>query len=159
MLIQVKRAVANAPAQVGDRIASLLGSVPDPQLEHLMQSPARRVVLDVVFSQMPRRFDRTRAAGVDSTVRWRITRPGADPDVYQLEIEDGQCRVVRATPDRDARVTITIDGADFLRLILGSSDAMQAYFAGRLELSGDIMHAAKLTLLFRTPRTRERRAR
>ena len=55
-------------------------------------------------------------------------------------------------PAREPRVTITIDGADFLRLVLGTADAMQAYFTGKLELSGDIMHAAKLTLLFRTPR-------
>jgi alkyl sulfatase BDS1-like metallo-beta-lactamase superfamily hydrolase len=159
MLTQVKRAVAGAPTQVSDRIAGLVGNVPDRQLEQLMQSQARRVLLDVVFSQMPRRLHRTRAAGVDSTVRWRITRPGAAADVYQLEIVDGRCRVVRGTPKRDARVTITIGGADFLRLILGTSDAMQAYFSGRLELSGDIMHAAKLTLLFRTPRTWEQRAR
>jgi putative sterol carrier protein len=153
MLIQVKRAVAGAPAQVGERIVGLVGNVPDRQLDQFMQSPARRLVLDVIFSQMPRRLDRTRAAGVDSIVRWCITRPGGVPDIYQLEIDGGSCQVIRGTPEREPRVTITIDGADFLRLLLGNSDAMQAYFAGKLEVSGDIMHAAKLTLLFRTPRT------
>ena len=152
MLVQVKRAAAKAPTQVGDRIAGLIGNLPDRQLDQLMQSPARRVVLDVIFSQVPRRLDRTRAAGVDSTVRWRISRPGGPPDIYQLEIGGGRCHVVRGTPARDPRVTITIDGADFVRLVLGTSDAMQAYFTGKLALSGDIMHAAKLALLFRTPR-------
>jgi alkyl sulfatase BDS1-like metallo-beta-lactamase superfamily hydrolase len=152
VLIQVKRAVVNAPAQLGDRIAGLVGNMPDRQLEQLMQGPARRVVLDVIFSQMPRRLDRTRAAAAESTIRWRITRPGGAPDIYQLEIADGCCQVARGMPERDPRVTITIDGADFLRLVLGTSDAMEAYFTGRLELSGDIIHAAKLTLLFRTPR-------
>lgn len=144
--------MAKAPTQVGDRIAGLIGNVPDRQLDQLMQSPARRVVLDVIFSQMPRRLDRTRAAGVDSTVRWRITRPDGAPDIYQLELGGGRCHVVRDAPAREPRVTIAIDGADFLRLVLGTADAMQAYFTGKLELSGDIMHAAKLTLLFRTPR-------
>src|ERR1700751_3808466 len=100
--------------------------MPDRQLEQLMQSPARRVVLDVVFSQMPRRLDRTRAAGGESTGRWRITRPGGAPGIYQLEIADGRCQVIRGPPQREPRVTITIDGAEFLRLVLGTSDVMQA---------------------------------
>ncbi len=141
--------------QLGDRLAGLLASVPDRRLEQVMQTPARRVVLDVIFSQMPRRLDRTRAVGVESTVRWCITgRPGGGADTYQLEVAEGRCRVERGTTSNDARVTITLDGAEFLRLVSGSSDPMQAYFAGRLQLSGDIMHAAKLTLLFTVPRRR-----
>jgi alkyl sulfatase BDS1-like metallo-beta-lactamase superfamily hydrolase len=117
-----------------------------------MRSPARRVVLDGIFWQMPQHFDRRRAAGMTSSIRWCITgRADGEPDIYQLEIGDGRCRVIRGSDAPDPRVTITVDGAEFLRLATGSSDPMKAYFSGRIKLAGDIMLAAKLMSLFRIP--------
>ena len=52
----------------------------------------------------------------------------------------------------DARLTITLGAAELIRLASGGLDPMQAYFKRRLQLSGDIMLAAKLTGLFRIPK-------
>ena len=43
-----------------------------------------------------------------------------------------------------------------VRLASGGLDPMQAYFKRRLQLSGDIMLAAKLTALFRIPKAARR---
>jgi putative sterol carrier protein len=121
-------------------------------LEQLMHTPARRVVLGTIFWQMPRRFDRERAKGMNSSIQWRITG-GHDgrEDVYQLDIADGECRVTRNPDGPTPGVTITIDGADFVQVATGSSDPMKAYFSGRVGLAGDVMLAAKLRTLFRVP--------
>jgi putative sterol carrier protein len=44
-----------------------------------------------------------------------------------------------------------MDGVEFLRLVSGNLEPMQAYFRGRIQLSGDIMVAAKMAQLFRMP--------
>jgi SCP-2 sterol transfer family len=46
---------------------------------------------------------------------------------------------------------VTMDAVEFLKLASGNLDPMQAYFKGRIELSGDIMVAAKLAQLFKMP--------
>jgi putative sterol carrier protein len=139
-------------AQLADGFARVVGDVPLDRLEWFMRTPLRRPLLDAIFWQMPKHLDRTRAARLKATVRWRITGPGGtDADLYDLTIADGRCRVSRDQTDAEPQVTITVDRVEFLRLITGNADALQAYFTGRLSLAGDIMLAAKLISLFRIP--------
>jgi putative sterol carrier protein len=49
------------------------------------------------------------------------------------------------------RLTITVDAAEFLRIAAGTSNPVNAYFNGKLSLRGDLMQAARLTMLFRIP--------
>jgi predicted lipid carrier protein YhbT len=154
------RALSRAPDRVADRVAGLLRNAPEQRLEQLMRSPARRIVLDAIFWQMPQRFDRRGGAGMDASIRWCITgRPDGKTDTYQLQIVDGRCRLIRGSSGPDPKVTITVDGAEFLRLATGSSDPMKAYFSGRIKLGGDVMVAAKLTSLFRIPSLRQQPSR
>jgi putative sterol carrier protein len=155
-----RRTFDGVSSQVVDGVSRVVGDAGGDQLEWLMRSPIRRVVLDAIFWQMPRQLDRRRAERLDATVRWRITTPGADAvDVYELVFREGRCRVGRGQSHGEPRLTITVDGAEFVRLASGNSDALQAYFNRRLALSGDIMFAAKLVSLFRVPKGRRDRGR
>jgi putative sterol carrier protein len=148
----IKRSVAEAPAQLAEGFTRVVRDAPPERIEQLMRSPARRPILDGIFWQMPRLLDTQRAAGLRSSIRWCITgRADGGVDTYQLEIEDGRSHVIRGTQGPNPQITITVDGAEFLRLASGNSDPMQAYFNGRLVLAGDIMVAAKLASLFRMP--------
>lgn len=151
-LALIKGRVARAPEQVAEGVARLVRDTPPHRLDQVMRSPVRRVVLDSIFWQMPQRLDRSRAAGLRSSIRWQITgRTDGAADTYHLEFADGRCRVIRGERETQARVTITVDGAELVRIATGSSDPMRAYFSGRLALAGDIMVAAKLVSLFRVP--------
>jgi hypothetical protein len=142
----VKRMAADAPTVLADGFGRLVRDLPPDRLEQLMRSPARRPLLDGIFWQMPRQLDTAQAADVDTTIRWCITgRPDEGTDVYHLQIANGEGRIVKGLPGPDPRLTVTLDGVEFLRLISGNSDPMQAYF------TGDIMVAAKLAQLFRMP--------
>ncbi len=86
--------------------------------------------------------------------RWRVSsRHGEQVDTYDLLIENGRCRVRRGERGEPPRLTITVDGAEFLRIVAGRSDPMRAYFERRIAISGDIMTAGKLVSLFRIPGT------
>jgi hypothetical protein len=146
----LRRGLERAPTQFASGVGRLLRSAPEDGLDRLMRSPARQIVLGTIFWRIPHYFDPTRADGVRGSIFWRITgRPDGGSDTYQLEIADRRCRVSRATEGLEPRLTITVDGAELVRLATGGSDPIKAYFTGRVALSGNIMFAAKLPSLFR----------
>jgi alkyl sulfatase BDS1-like metallo-beta-lactamase superfamily hydrolase len=148
----VKQSVSEAPAQLADGFGRMMREAPPERLEQLMRSPLRKPILDGIFWQMPKQLDARQSAGTRSSIRWCITgRPDGGVDAYQLELDDGRARIIRGTEGPDPRLTITLDGVEFLRLVSGNSDPMRAYFTGQIKLAGDIMVAAKLATLFRIP--------
>jgi putative sterol carrier protein len=148
----VKRLAADAPAQLADGFTRLVRDAPPERLQQVMRSPARKPILDGIFWQIPKQIDTAQAASMKTSIRWSITgRPDDGLDTYQLEVDDGRCWVTRGERMSDPRLTVTIDGVDFVRLISGNLEPMQAYFKGEIKLAGDIMVAAKLASLFRIP--------
>jgi putative sterol carrier protein len=147
-----------APDDLASRFSHVVHSIPPERLDQIMRSPLRRIVLDAIFSQMPRHLDRERATGVNASIRWRITGRGdGEADVYDLVIAEGQGRIKRGGDIVPPRLTITVDAAEFLRVAAGSSNPVNAYFNGKLALRGDVMQAARLTMLFRVPSPNRRR--
>jgi predicted lipid carrier protein YhbT len=156
-LDRIKRAISGAPTQIAETLAGSVQSASPQRLEQLMRTPARRLVLDAIFWQMPQFVDRRQSRRLNASVRWAITgRADGGADLYDLVFTDGRCRVIRGGGTSEPPVTIRVDGVEFLRLAAGSSDPMRAYFKGRLAITGDIMVAAKLVSLFRIPRARGR---
>jgi putative sterol carrier protein len=150
---QIRRLAADAPAHLQGGFERLVRESPPQRLEQLMRSPARRPVLDGIFWQMPKQVDTSAAAGTTTAIKWVVTgRPDGGSDVYHLLIEEGRARTERGET-AEARLTVTLDGVEFLKLASGNSDPMQAYFTGRIQLSGDIMVAAKLAQMFHMPGT------
>jgi hypothetical protein len=153
-LRDARRRLGRAQDRAADRLATLADSAPGGGIEALMRTPARAAVLTAIFSQMPRRVDRARAAGMDAVVRWRVRLDGhREPETYDLVFTCGRARIERPSPGApDARLTITLRATELLRLATGSLDPMEAYFGGSIELAGDILLAAKLATLFRVPK-------
>jgi putative sterol carrier protein len=151
-LEQVKRIAAEAPGHLAEGFGRVVRDVPEDRLEQVMRSPARRPVLDGIFWQMPKQLDAEQAVGVQTSIRWDITgRSDGAIDTYTLAVNDGKASTTRGVNGEPARLTITMDGVEFLRLASGNLDPMQAYFKGRIQLAGDIMVAAKMASLFRMP--------
>ncbi|MGO9881389.1 MAG: SCP2 sterol-binding domain-containing protein [Solirubrobacteraceae bacterium] len=147
-----KRLAADAPAQLADGFTRLVRDVPPERLEQLMHSPARKPILDGIFWQMPKQVNVSDATDLKTSIRWSIIGRGdGGTDTYQLELDNGRCWVDRGAHLQTPRLTVTIDGVDFLRLVSGNLDPMKAYFKGQIKLAGDIMVAAKLAALFRIP--------
>jgi alkyl sulfatase BDS1-like metallo-beta-lactamase superfamily hydrolase len=157
-LRQARRALAQAEGGALSRAAQLVATVPPERLDHVMTTPFGRAVIEGIFWQMPLRLDRTRAAGTTACIRWRITTASnGSMLIYNLTLTEGSASVIRGRGGPDPRLTITVDAAEFLRLATGNSNPMQAYFSGKLSLTGDLLLAARMTALFRIPRTTPRR--
>jgi putative sterol carrier protein len=106
-------------------------------------------VLDQVFEGMRQAFDPAKAAGQEAVVQYEIATPDG-PRGYVMHVADGQCRIERGIAD-SPRVTIRIGLADFLRLVAGRLNGMQAFMSGKLKVSGDLFFAQTYQAWFTRP--------
>jgi putative sterol carrier protein len=106
-------------------------------------------VLDQVFEGMRQAFDPAKAAGQAAVVQYEIAAPDG-PRHYLMRVTDGRCEVERGGAE-DPRVTIRIGLADFLRLVAGRLNGMQAFMSGKLKVSGDLFFAQTYQAWFNRP--------
>jgi putative sterol carrier protein len=100
---------------------------------------------------MEEHFDAAKAGGIDAVMHWKITGgPEGAVDQYEAVIKDGKCTVTDQ-PTRPARVTFTIGGVEFLKLVTGNIDGPQLFMSGGLKIDGDLMFAAQVAGLFTIP--------
>ncbi len=126
------------------------------RLRRLVSGRRRRLVLDAIFRQMPKRLDREKARDVEAVVDWKIGgRPDGGVDHYQLVIEEGRCRSTRR-PSRPPRATLHMDVVELLRLAGGTAQGPELFMSGKLRVEGDLMFTATLASLFRIPKAKGR---
>jgi putative sterol carrier protein len=61
-----------------------------------------------------------------------------------------QCST-RNEPSHDPRVTLTLSGEQFLKLVSGNSSPAIMFITGKMKLDGDIGFAAALSKIFNMP--------
>jgi putative sterol carrier protein len=131
--------------------AKSIATTPDEQLAEGMRSELRGQILGEIFSRMEEHFDPAKAQGVNAVMHWNITGgPDDSVDHYEAVIENGTCNVTDQ-PNKSARVTFTIGGVEFLKLVTGNIDGPQLFMSGGLKIDGDLMFAAQAAGLFRVP--------
>lgn len=104
--------------------------------------------LEQAFWGMKEAFQAERAAGQSAVIRWQITTPEGELVTYELEVADGECTLSRGA-HADPSLVLTLELADFLRLITGCLDGVDAYRSGRLSIRGDVRLAEVLSDWFR----------
>ncbi|HVL82104.1 MAG TPA: SCP2 sterol-binding domain-containing protein [Actinomycetota bacterium] len=100
--------------------------------------------LDMVFDGMTQALNPDTAQ--DCVIGYSLTEDGQTHD-YAVIVKDKQCTYEKRDPS-DARVTLSLTVPDFLRLISGNLDGMQAFMSGKLKLRGDMMFAQQMQRMF-----------
>jgi putative sterol carrier protein len=133
--------------------AVLMARASKDQIGEVMARPAlRERVLAEVFRRMSDHFRADKAGSLAAVIRWRIgDRPDGDYDRFESVIEDGAC-VAHRGAEREPRVTITLGGVDFLKLVSGNANPVPMFFTGKLKVKGDLGLAATLLPLFDIPK-------
>src|ERR671931_160996 len=107
--------------------AKSVATTPDEQLAEGMRGELRGQILGEIFRRMEEHFDPAKAQGVDAVLHWKITGgPDAGVDQYKAVIKYGTCKVTNE-PSKPARVTFTIGGVEFLKLVTGNADGPQLF--------------------------------
>jgi 3-hydroxyacyl-CoA dehydrogenase/3a,7a,12a-trihydroxy-5b-cholest-24-enoyl-CoA hydratase len=124
--------------------------------QRAMSGRARGLITAQIFAGMARAFDRERGADLDAVVRWEVGGPGEPAEVWDLVIERGHAHAARIRGEETAepRTTISLDHPTLLELATGLLNAPQAFIAGRLNMTGDVMLAQRLVSLVQVPGSR-----
>ncbi len=104
------------------------------------------ISMEQMMNNMPRAFRPEAAQGVDAVLQFHFT--GAEPGDWYTSIKDGTCTVAQGNAE-NPRMTVTADSQDYKDVILGKTNAMQAFMMGKLKLAGDLNMAMKLPTMFK----------
>jgi putative sterol carrier protein len=140
------------PVDVATAVAATSGK----HMRSVMEGEFRPIVLEEVFRRFPEFIDTGKAADLELIVGFRIGgRPDGEVDRYVVHVRDGACTIETDPPEGQRRdATITIDGADFLRLALGQMHPVRGVLTGALKVKGDRAKALALNAVMVPPQPR-----
>ena len=87
-----------------------------------------------------------KAAGIDAAIQLKLT--GGQSADWVATIKDAKCTLTQGTAPA-AKLTVSADSADFIKIFSGQLDGMQAFMQGKLKVTGDMSLAMKLMGLFK----------
>lgn len=99
-----------------------------------------------LMGRMPGAFIPEKAPGVDAVIQFKFT--GADSGQWYAVIKDGKVDVSQGE-HASPKMTLTADSEDYVKILTGELDGMQAFMQGKLKLTGDLNLAMKLTQMFK----------
>jgi putative sterol carrier protein len=107
--------------------------MPDPNISEFM-------------SRMTAAFVPEKATGIDATIQLKLT--GAQAADWYVTIKDAKCTLSQGTVPV-AKLTVTADSDNFIKIFTGQMDGMQAFMQGKLKIAGEMGLALKLLNLFK----------
>ncbi|MCG8557856.1 MAG: SCP2 sterol-binding domain-containing protein [Proteobacteria bacterium] len=121
----------------------------DAEIVSALQDRGIDSVLDQVFEGMQEAFNADKASGQSAVIQFDVECPDQVRS-YQLHVADGQCSLNKGV-EASARVTLSLNLPCFMRFVTGHLDGMQAFMAGQLRITGDVIFAQNIQSWFDQP--------
>lgn len=137
-------------------VAGIISKAKDGFLRDVMKGGFREVILTEIFRRFPEYIDADKARNLQIDVGFKITGGEGEPDRYLVNIDKGACTVTRGGEGK-RKATITLGGAEFLKLATGNLNPTMAFVRGSLRVRGDITAALSLSAVMRIPSAGARR--
>jgi len=99
-----------------------------------------------IFGKMTEVFNAEAAKDVDAVFQYIIS--GSEGGNWFVTVKDSKCAVTEGTAEKSTCTLIISDG-DFVELITGKLNPMQAFTSGKLKIEGDIMKSQLIGKLFK----------
>jgi putative sterol carrier protein len=141
------------PVDVATAVATTSGK----HMRAVMEGGFRPIVLEEVFRRFPDFIDAEKAGDLHLSVGFRIGgRADGEVDRYVVHVADGVCTIETSPPEGQRRdATITVEGADFLRLATGQLHPVRGVLTGALKVKGDRAKALALNAVMVPPLPRK----
>ncbi len=138
-------------------VATAVATTSAKHMRAVMEGGFRPIVLEEVFRRFPEFIDVDKASDLQLSVGFRIGgRRDGEVDRYAVHISDGVCTIETSPPEGQRRdATITIEGADFLRLATGQLHPVRGVLTGALKVKGDRAKALALNAVMVPPQPRK----
>ena len=99
-----------------------------------------------IFVKIPDAFQADKASGVDVVFGFDISGEGGGK--WHVIVKDEKCESNKGAHDSPT-TTILMGGENFVKMISGELNAMQAYTSGKLKIEGDLMKSQLIEKLFK----------
>jgi SCP-2 sterol transfer family len=131
--------------------ARLVKGAKKSQLEALMNSDARRPVIDAIFGRMSEFYSSSGSSAKRQVVHWHVTgAPGGGSDDYQTVMQHGAC-TVSTSLDEEPRTELFMNGTEFLKVVTNNANPITLFMTRKLKVSGDVGFATALQKMFTIP--------
>ena len=98
-----------------------------------------------VMEAMPGAFLPDKAGELNVIIQFHMN--GEQSGDWFATIKDGVCEITDGVY-ADPTIALTADGQDYIDMVTGKLDGMQAFMQGKLKLKGDMNLAMKMTNFF-----------
>ena len=98
-----------------------------------------------IFDGMPDQFDASKAGDFDATIQFDLS--GEDGGQWFVVIAGGNAAVEEGTAEEPA-ATIRMDAQDYVSMMSGQLDPMNAFMMGKVKVEGDLNTVMKFQTLF-----------
>ena len=139
--------MAGFQASSPEELKALIEGKSDDEINAGLKEGGVDEALDKVFEGMVEAFIPAKAGGQSAVIQYDVNTPDGKKS-YQLKVADGKAQSLKGSPE-SARVTLALNGPDFLRLVTGKLNGQTAFFQGKLKLSGDMMFAQTMQSWFK----------
>lgn len=139
--------MAGFQASSPEELKALIEGKSDDEINAGLKEGGVELALDKVFEGMVEAFLPAKAGGQSAVIQYDVNTPDGKKS-YQLKVADGKAQSLKGSPE-SARVTLTLNAPDFLRLVTGKLNGQTAFFQGKLKLSGDMMFAQTMQSWFK----------
>jgi putative sterol carrier protein len=139
--------MADEADKARQELAASLEGRTDEEIVKGVEAQGVDTVLTQIFTGMAQAFLPDKVGAQSAVIQYDVTAAGKT-HTYQLKCGGGRCEPVKGAAG-PARVTLTLTLPDFLRLVSGKLNGMQAFMAGKLKLGGDMMFAQVMQGWFR----------
>jgi len=120
-------------------LAATIEGRSDEEITQGIVAQGADTVLQQIFAGMCEAFLPDKAGSQSAVIQYDVNAGGTTHS-YQLKVAGGKCELVKGAAG-PARVTLALLAPDFLRLVTGKLNGMQAFMTGKLKLTGDMMFA------------------
>jgi putative sterol carrier protein len=98
-----------------------------------------------VFEQMPSRFKKDAAQGLNAVFQFDLSGDGGGK--WQIAINNDKCDIQEGSHS-SPNVTISMAAHDYLDMVAGKLNPQMAFMSGKLRISGDMGLALRFQGLF-----------
>lgn len=119
-----------------------------PNRKKMISPPNTHTIqADEVFTAMASRVNGELVRKVKAVFRFNASR-GAEKRTWTVDLKNG-AGSVKETAEGKADCTLSLSDADLADLVAGKKDAMKLFMGGQLKISGNMMLAQKLQVVFK----------
>ncbi|KAK9522952.1 hypothetical protein VZT92_019388 [Zoarces viviparus] len=115
-------------------------------------TPPGALQSELVFAEIGRRIEDSGSElvkKVNAVVAWEITKDNRTAAEWTIDLKTGSGSLHKGPPSGKADVTITLSDEDFMEVVQGRLNLQKAFFAGKLNIRGNIMLTEKLKVILK----------